>query len=80
MKGARKQVLNESETETEEITINYDLAIKEYKYMLNDYEKYNKFLKYEIEEKDKLLNITMIILMISGIGHVIVSLYLIFYT
>jgi len=79
MKGARKQVLNESETETEEITINYDLAIKEYKYMLNDYEKYNKFLKHEIEEKDKLLNITMIILMISGIGHLIVSLYLIFY-
>jgi len=81
----RKQVLNDSETEihsdSEENNTLKDLLLKEKELnqLIDDYDNYNKYLKNDIREKDRLLNVTMVMLIISGFGHLIVSVYLICY-
>ena len=83
MQSMKNQVLNESETDiqsdSEEVNKEFLLREKELNLIIDDYVNYNKYLKKDIKEKDKMLNITMIMLMLSGIGHLVVSVYLICY-
>ena len=80
----RKHVLNESETEietdNEETNLNQEnlLKEKELNQLIDEYEIYTKHLNNDIIEKERLLNITMILLALSGIGNFFVSLYFIY--
>jgi hypothetical protein len=81
----RKHVLNESETEietdNEETILNQEnlLKEKELNQLIDEYEIYTKHLNNDIIEKERLLDITMIALALSGIGNFFVSLYFIFH-